>query len=48
MVAHTNYQQIITTNCCVPNIKDDGLLVVEYVHTSYIKINGIILVDFHI
>ena len=20
---HTNYQQIITTNCCIPNIKDN-------------------------
>ena len=34
---HTNYQQIITTNCCVPNIKDNGTLVVEDVHTSFIK-----------
>ena len=34
---HTNYQQIITTNCCVPNIKDNGMLVVEDVHTSFIK-----------
>mgnify|MGYP002026808503 CR=1 FL=1 len=34
---HTNYQQIITTNCCVPNIKDGGMLITEDVHTSYIK-----------
>ena len=34
---HTNYQQIITTNCCVPNIKDNGMLVIEDVHTSFIK-----------
>ena len=34
---HTNYQQIITTNCCVPNIKDNGILVTEDVHTSFIK-----------
>ena len=34
---HTNYQQIITTNCCIPNIKDNGMLVVEDVHTSFIK-----------
>ena len=34
---HTNYQQIITTNCCIPNIKDDGMLVIEDVHTSFIK-----------
>tara|TARA_B100000787_G_C16130055_1_gene266901 strand:+ start:152 stop:952 length:801 start_codon:yes stop_codon:yes gene_type:complete len=36
---HTNYQQIITTNCCIPNIKDDGMLIVEDVHTSFIKHN---------
>lgn len=34
---HTNYQQIITTNCCVPNINDNGLLVIEDVHASFIK-----------
>ena len=34
---HTNYQQIITTNCCVPNIKNNGILVVEDVHASFIK-----------
>lgn len=34
---HTNYQQIITTNSCIPNIKDGGLMVVEDIHTSYIK-----------
>ena len=34
---HTNYQQIITTNCCIPNIKDNGKLVIEDVHTSFIK-----------
>lgn len=34
---HTNYQQIITTNSCVPNIKDGGMLITEDVHTSYIK-----------
>ena len=34
---HTNYQQIITTNCCIPNIKDNGMLVVEDVHTSFIS-----------
>ena len=34
---HTNYQQIITTNCCIPNIKDNGTLVVEDVHTSFLK-----------
>ncbi len=34
---HTNYQQIITTNSCVPNIKDGGMLITEDVHTSFIK-----------
>lgn len=34
---HTNYQQIITVNCCVPNIKDGGMLITEDTHTSYIK-----------
>ena len=34
---HTNYQQIITVNSCVPNIKDGGILITEDVHTSYIK-----------
>lgn len=32
---HTNFQQIMTTCCTVPNIKDDGLLVVEDVFHSY-------------
>ena len=34
---HTNYQQIVTVNNCVPNIKDGGMLITEDVHTSYIK-----------
>jgi 23S rRNA U2552 (ribose-2'-O)-methylase RlmE/FtsJ len=34
---HTNKQQIITTISCVKNIKDDGMLVHEDTHTSYIK-----------
>ena len=34
---HTNYQQIITTNSCIPYINDDGLMVIEDVHTSYLK-----------
>lgn len=34
---HTNYQQIITANSCVPNIKNGGMLITEDVHTSYIK-----------
>ena len=32
---HTNYQQIITTNQCIPMIKDGGKMVVEDVHTSF-------------
>lgn len=32
---HFNDQQIITTLCAIPNIKDGGLLAVEDVHTSY-------------
>lgn len=34
---HTNYQQIITTNECIPMIKDNGMLIIEDVHTSFIK-----------
>lgn len=34
---HTNYQQIMTADKCISNIKDDGMLVVEDVHTSYFK-----------
>ena len=34
---HTNYQQIITVNSCIPNIKDGGIVITEDVHTSYIK-----------
>tara|TARA_B100000900_G_scaffold406100_1_gene416631 strand:- start:314 stop:1114 length:801 start_codon:yes stop_codon:yes gene_type:complete len=36
---HTNFQQIVTTNECVPMIKDKGLMVIEDVHTSFIKKN---------
>ena len=36
---HTNYQQIITTNNCIPMIKENGILVIEDVHASYIKHN---------
>jgi len=36
---HTNYQQIVTTNKCIPMIKDNGKLVIEDVHTSFIKHN---------
>ena len=34
---HTNYQQILTLNNCIPFIKDNGILITEDVHTSYIK-----------
>ena len=34
---HSNSQQIITLNESVPNIKDDGLIVIEDTHTSYLK-----------
>ncbi len=34
---HTNAQQIITSACCVPNIKDNGLLVIEDTFTSYMN-----------
>lgn len=32
---HTNYQQIITSDRCLPHINDGGMLVIEDVHTSY-------------
>ena len=34
---HTNFQQIMTVNSCIPYINDGGLLITEDVHTSYIK-----------
>ena len=34
---HTNYQQILTVNHCIPFIKDNGILITEDTHTSYIK-----------
>lgn len=33
---HANEQQIITTEKCIPNIKDDGVLIVEDTHASYL------------
>jgi hypothetical protein len=33
---HTNYQQIMTSVCSIPNIKDDGILAVEDVYHSYV------------
>jgi len=32
---HTNEQKIITSQCCIPNIKDDGMLIIEDTHASY-------------
>tara|TARA_B100000965_G_scaffold214815_1_gene179603 strand:- start:88 stop:918 length:831 start_codon:yes stop_codon:yes gene_type:complete len=32
---HTNFQQIVTTCCCISHIKDEGLLAVEDVFHSY-------------
>jgi hypothetical protein len=34
---HTNIQQIQTTCCVVENINDNGVLVIEDTHTSYMK-----------
>ena len=34
---HTNSQQILTTISCVPNINDNGMLIIEDTHTSYMK-----------
>ena len=34
---HTNRQQIVTSHYAIQNIKDDGLLIVEDVHTSYFR-----------
>lgn len=34
---HTFEQQIVTTHCCIPHIRDDGLMIVEDTHTSYFK-----------
>lgn len=35
--AHTNIAQIKTTLNCVNNINNDGLLIIEDTHTSYVK-----------
>ena len=34
---HTNKQQILTTVSCIPNINNNGMLVTEDTHMSYIK-----------
>ena len=37
---HTNEQQIVTTHYAVPHIKDGGMVIVEDVHTSYMRAFG--------
>lgn len=37
---HTNEQQIITVEKCAPHIRDKGMLIVEDVHSSYMKSFG--------
>jgi hypothetical protein len=34
---HTNLQQIVTVHCAVEHIRDEGVLIVEDVHTSYFR-----------
>ena len=34
---HTNFQQIISTVATIPNIKDNGILIVEDTHSSYLS-----------
>jgi hypothetical protein len=34
---HTNEQQIVTVEKCIPHIKDGGMLIVEDTHTSYMR-----------
>ena len=34
---HTNLQQIVTLNECIKNINDEGVLITEDTHTSYMK-----------
>lgn len=35
---HTNKQQIVTAQQCIPHINDGGMLVVEDTHTSYLEL----------
>ncbi len=37
---HTNFQQATTVNSSVENINDDGIIIVEDVHTSYLREYG--------
>lgn len=37
---HTNKHQILTVECCLDHIKDDGLILVEDVITSYLRQYG--------
>ena len=34
---HTYSQQIVTTECLLPHIKDGGIIIIEDTHTSYMK-----------
>jgi hypothetical protein len=34
---HTYEQQIITAHCCIPHVRNGGLIVVEDTHTSYFR-----------
>jgi hypothetical protein len=34
---HTNEQQVVTSECAIPHIRDGGLLIVEDTHTSYFR-----------
>jgi hypothetical protein len=37
---HTNEQQIVTAEKCIPHIKDGGMLIVEDTHASYMTTFG--------
>jgi hypothetical protein len=36
---HTNEQQIVTSHHCIPHIRDQGMLIIEDTHCSYLKKN---------
>ena len=37
---HTNGQQIMTAEKCIPHIKDRGMLLIEDTHSSYLRVFG--------
>ncbi len=37
---HTNDQQIITTDCALPNVRNGGLVIIEDTHASYMRSFG--------